>query len=92
MFEAYLEEACAEVVAQAQRMGRKKAVIVMDNASYHSRRLEKLPTSNSRKGDMLEWLDKHKIPYDAKLTKVSFHDFFSLQYSSTVTSLSTVSP
>ena len=29
------------------------SLIVMDNASYHSRRKEALPTSNWRKGDML---------------------------------------
>ena len=33
----------------------------MDNASYHSRRIEKVPTSNSRKGDVQDWLMSHGI-------------------------------
>ena len=39
------------------------SVRVMDNASYHSRQLERAPTSNSCKVDMIEWLDKHLVPY-----------------------------
>ena len=38
------------------------SLIVMDNASY-SRRIEKVPTSNSRKGDMQDWLTSHGIEY-----------------------------
>ena len=37
-----------------------KSLVVMDNASYHSVREEgtKAPTSNSLKGDMINWLEK----------------------------------
>ena len=38
-----------------------RSVIVMDNASYHSRQLEHAPTSNSHKAEMIEWLDKHSV-------------------------------
>ena len=34
------------------------SLIVMDNASYRSRRFEALPTSNWKKGDMITWLTK----------------------------------
>ena len=33
----------------------------MDNASYHSRHNEKVLASNSRKGDMQDWLMSHGI-------------------------------
>ncbi|XP_050064347.1 uncharacterized protein LOC126553236 [Aphis gossypii] len=35
---------------------KDNAVIVMDNAPYHSVKLEKCPTSNWRKADMIQWL------------------------------------
>jgi len=37
--------------------------IVMDNASYHSVRREKLPTLKTRKADMQEWLSRNNIRY-----------------------------
>ena len=46
-----------------------RSVIVMDSASYHSRQLERAPTSNSRKADMIEWLDKHSVPYPDRALK-----------------------
>lgn len=32
------------------------AIIVLDNASYHSRKLEKVPTTGSKKAEIQEWL------------------------------------
>jgi uncharacterized FlgJ-related protein len=45
-----------------------KSLVVMDNASYHSVREEgtKAPTSNSLKGDMINWLEKNNVPFDKK--------------------------
>ena len=45
------------------------SLIVMDNASYHSRRIEKVPTSNSRKSDMQDWLTSHGIEYPERALK-----------------------
>ena len=45
------------------------SLIVMDNASYHSRRIEKVPTSNSKKGDMQDWLTSHGIEYPERALK-----------------------
>lgn len=44
------------------------STIIMDNAPYHSRIKDKAPTSNSRKSEMIEWLNKKNIshPIDAK--------------------------
>jgi len=35
---------------------KHNAAIVMDNAPFHSVKLEKCPTSNWRKADIIEWL------------------------------------
>ena len=37
------------------------SIIVMDNAPYHSRRLEPVPTMSSRKQVMQDWLTSHRI-------------------------------
>ncbi|XP_065911844.1 uncharacterized protein [Dysidea avara] len=38
-------------------------LIVMDNASYHSRHLEEQPKQKWRKAQLKEWLDKKRIAY-----------------------------
>lgn len=50
------------------------SVIVMDNAAYHNTRLEKLPTSVTRKSEMQEWLTKRQIPYDKSMKKVELYE------------------
>ena len=49
------------------------SLIVMDNASYHSRRFEPLPTSNWRKGDMITWLTNKGIPLPTKCIKQNLY-------------------
>lgn len=46
------------------------SVIVIDNAPYHSRRVEKLPTSAWRKADIIDWLKSKNILFDDHLLKV----------------------
>ncbi|CAC5392648.1 unnamed protein product [Mytilus coruscus] len=48
-----------------------KSIVVMDNASYHSVRVDgtKAPTSNSRKDDMKDFLNKHGVEFDSKFTR-----------------------
>jgi len=43
----------------------EKSLIIMYNASYHSVREEgtKAPTSNSRKGEMINWLEKNQYKF-----------------------------
>lgn len=48
---------------------KPSSLIVIDNASYHSRRLEKVPTTNSRKKEMQDWLLAHGIQYPEKALK-----------------------
>ncbi|XP_050504984.1 uncharacterized protein LOC126883468 [Diabrotica virgifera virgifera] len=47
----------------------KNAVIVMDNAAYHSRKLEKIPTTSSKKKDMQEWLKVKNIPFNLEMVR-----------------------
>ncbi|XP_026818991.1 uncharacterized protein LOC113557623 [Rhopalosiphum maidis] len=36
---------------------KENCVIIMDNASYHSVKLDKAPTSQTKKGDIIKWLE-----------------------------------
>jgi transposase len=46
-----------------------KSVVVVDIASYHNVQLNRHPTSNARKSEMLLWLDKHGTRYSSDMTK-----------------------
>lgn len=48
----------------------ENAVIVMDNAPYHSMKLEKVPTSSSKKQDVIAWLEAKHIEFDPTMLKV----------------------
>ena len=45
------------------------SVIVMDNASYHSRQVDRTPTTAWRKGDITGWLSKKKIYFENNMVK-----------------------
>ena len=45
------------------------AVIVMDNAPYHSKQIDKAPTSKDKKADILAWLDRKNIQSTTDLKK-----------------------
>lgn len=51
-----------------------RSVIVLDNASYHNTRAEKIPTSASRKDEMQQWLTNKGIGFDESLRKVELYD------------------
>ena len=40
------------------------SVIVIDNASYHSRFVEKIPNTSTRKAEIIEWLVRHGVEPD----------------------------
>ena len=66
LFEEYIDEICPLLKAEA---GDRKAVIVMDNASYHSQFDIKLPTSGSRKQEIVDYLEEHNVTVADHLTK-----------------------
>jgi predicted O-methyltransferase YrrM len=47
----------------------EESIIILDNASYHSRVIDKLPSTNSRKQDIREWVHKNNISYQPYETK-----------------------
>ncbi|XP_064120782.1 uncharacterized protein LOC135225379 [Macrobrachium nipponense] len=51
-----------------------KSLIVLDNASYHSKILNKAPVSSSRKSDIVSWLANHNIAHDLSYTKTDLLD------------------
>ena len=50
------------------------SLIVMDNAPYHSRRLEPVPTMSSRKQVMQDWLTSHRICFPECALKQELHE------------------
>jgi hypothetical protein len=56
-----------------------RSVIVVDNASYHNVQLNRHPTSNARKGEMLFWLDKRGIQYSSDMTKAELYDLIEMR-------------
>jgi transposase len=69
----YHEDMCSELfekwfVEQLLPNIPANSVIVMDNASYHSRQEEKIPNTNSRKPDIVAFLRKRHISIPEKIT------------------------
>ena len=44
-------------------------IIIMDNATYHSKVINKTPTCSSNKNDIILWLSKNNIEHDATHSK-----------------------
>ena len=53
------------------------SIIVMDNASYHSRYLQKIPTKSSNKQVMKDWLTSHGLHYPEKALKRELYSLSS---------------
>ncbi|XP_050309960.1 uncharacterized protein LOC126745940 [Anthonomus grandis grandis] len=56
------------------RLVEPGSVIVIDNAPYHSRRVEKLSTSAWKKADIIDWIKSKDIQFDENLLKVQLLD------------------
>lgn len=49
------------------------SLIIMDNASYHSKLTEKVPNLTWRKGELQEYLEKKKISYEPNMFKAELY-------------------
>jgi transposase len=49
----------------------------MDGARYHKRRAEAVPSSNSRKQAMIDWLQKHEIECSPDDTRKTLYDLIT---------------
>lgn len=45
------------------------SLIIMDNAPYHSRLVEKIPNQSWTKGSLIEWLQHRQIPFPISAMK-----------------------
>ena len=54
-YEKYFETIC--------KFLKPNCVIIIDNASYHSRNADNFPVSKWRKGQLQSWLKENKVPY-----------------------------
>lgn len=57
------------------------STIIMDNAPYHSRKIEKPPTSGSTKTAMIQWLTEKNIPFSKELLKPEIYQLVKLHKS-----------
>lgn len=46
-----------------------ECLIIMDNASYHNKIVNKAPTRNSKKADIVQWLLNNEVVHDSSETK-----------------------
>ena len=51
--------------------GSNRVVVVLDNAPYHSKKLDWIPTSANTKQALASFLQQHDIPFDVSWTKKS---------------------
>ena len=49
--------------------GSNRVVLVLDNAPYHSKRLDRIPTTADRKDAMVAFLEQHEIAVDPTWSK-----------------------
>jgi transposase len=57
IFEKWVKDLCSAL--------EEPSLILLDNASYHSRQKEKRPTTAWKKCDLQNWLEENNIPYNA---------------------------
>ena len=55
----YIEWLTEQLLPRLER----PTVIVLDNASYHNKQIDKPPITNDKKDDIKKWLDEHNIQY-----------------------------
>lgn len=48
---------------------KEPSMIIMDNAKYHSRQLNKPPTSQNNKATLVEWLNNNNVGADTRMMK-----------------------
>ncbi|XP_063633868.1 uncharacterized protein LOC134804684 [Cydia splendana] len=53
---------------------KPNSVLIVDNASYHNKLLNRAPTSNSNKQEMMDWLTEHNISYNRLMYKTSLYE------------------
>ncbi|KAJ8912602.1 hypothetical protein NQ315_000471 [Exocentrus adspersus] len=46
------------------------SVIVLDNASYHSRQTERTPTTAWKKADIIHWLSEKNVSFETNMVKI----------------------
>lgn len=50
------------------------SILAIDNAPYHSMQSEKAPTTATKKGDMITWLQNKNIPFTQDMLKAELYE------------------
>jgi hypothetical protein len=72
IFEKWLVETIPCLLREA---GTRKAVLVLDNAPYHTRRIEKVPTKSATKQAMIDFLERNGCQSPAGLRKPELYEY-----------------
>lgn len=56
----------------------QNSTIIMDNAKYHSKILDKAPTMSAKKSDMIECLNKFSIQFEPEMKKAELLEIINL--------------
>ncbi|EFP10917.1 hypothetical protein CRE_31020 [Caenorhabditis remanei] len=67
-YEKYIRKV-VPLVKQAADKKNRKAALIVDNAPYHNKTLEKPPTMNGNRADIIEFLLKHNVGFDPSLLR-----------------------
>lgn len=59
-----------------------RTVIVIDNASYHNIEVNRVPTSNTKVGEMKQWLAERNISYPASALKPDLYEIIKKKHKS----------
>ena len=51
-----------------------RSLIIMDNAPYHSKQINKAPTGVSRKAEVIQWLTENNIPHEPTYSRSELYE------------------
>ncbi|CAL2033891.1 unnamed protein product [Caenorhabditis brenneri] len=69
LYEKYMKEKVIPALIRAAADAKRPPVLIIDNAPYHNRYIDKAPTKSDRKGVIADWLTSHGVFVDAKAKK-----------------------
>ncbi|MCP4492375.1 MAG: hypothetical protein GY820_34465 [Gammaproteobacteria bacterium] len=60
----YFEQWTNDLISSIKSTIHGSTVVVMDNAPYHSRKIQRAPTSRSKKAEIQAFLRLNRVPFD----------------------------
>ena len=80
-FLEYAKNALIPAIKRREEQTGRPQALVFDNAPYHGKRLVKVPNSNSKKQEMLDFLRGYGVPLELRETKKTLYEKVSANLS-----------